>query len=119
LITSEQTNFEIKYLHTSQILQISKVQQDYLNQWSSTWGTRRHTGYVKLKNKCYFVINTKESGPDLGLATGDPGHQQILGYKVEGKLHVGVREKKKRLNTPDLNNHKRNNTSPTRARTRA
>jgi hypothetical protein len=28
--------------------------------------------YVKLGEKYYLVINTEKSGPDLGLATGDP-----------------------------------------------
>jgi hypothetical protein len=35
--------------------------------------TRTHrTGYVKLKETSYFVINTEQSGPDLKLVTGDP-----------------------------------------------
>jgi hypothetical protein len=35
-------------------------------------------------------------------------HQQLWGYKVEEKLHLGVREQKKTLNTAaleDLNPH--------------
>jgi hypothetical protein len=47
---------------------------DCIEQWSSTWGTRKHpTGYAKIKNIYYFAINnTEQSGPDLGLARGDP-----------------------------------------------
>jgi hypothetical protein len=41
------------------------------DQWSSTCGTQKHlTEYVTLEKK--IVINTEKSGPDLGLATGDP-----------------------------------------------
>jgi hypothetical protein len=30
-----------------------------------------------MKKKCYFVINTEKSGPDLGLATRDPDVKDI------------------------------------------
>jgi hypothetical protein len=29
------------------------------------------------KKKNYFVINSEYAGPDLGLATGDPGRKDI------------------------------------------
>jgi hypothetical protein len=37
-----------------------------------------------MRKQYYFVINTEESGPDLGLAKGDPDvrTQTTVGYKV-------------------------------------
>jgi hypothetical protein len=29
-------------------------------------------GVCKIRKKYYFLINVEQSGPDLGLATGDP-----------------------------------------------
>jgi hypothetical protein len=63
-----------------------------LRLWYSTWGTstpggtRRYlTWYIKLKRKCYFVINNEQSGPDLGLATGNPD-VRTFDYQVRSGL---------------------------------
>jgi hypothetical protein len=56
-----------------------------LKQWYSTGGKRRHLREYVDYTICITCIM----------------YQQLLGYKVEEKLYLGVREQK-RLNTTDL-----------------